>query len=360
MNLGSSPAVHSSTAVLRSPLRIACALALAAVVVALTIALRRAPFASPAAAIVPALAVVPTLSAHEPIQPIPKPAIQDPGRLALGARLFGDVRLSSDGKVSCASCHDIARGGVDQRTTSVGAGGVLGAFNTPTIFNAALNPKQFWDGHADTLEDQIDGPVQSPREMGSRWPDLIAKLTSDVSYMANFRRVYSGPPTPERVKDAIATYERTLVMRNSRFDRHLAGDPTALSAVELEGLALFKSYGCASCHQGRNVGGNVFEVLGILGDYFAERGTPITPEDLGRYNVTKRPEDRFRFRVPSLRLVALTPPYLHDGSVKTLEDAIRIMGRFQLGEDIPPPHVTAIAAFLQTLSGSYDPQGAAP
>jgi cytochrome c peroxidase len=295
----------------------------------------------------------PQAHADTPFEPIPAPPAQRSIEVALGARLFDDTQLSADGTVACATCHDLAHGGADGRATAVGIGGTVGTLNTPTVFNAALNPKQFWDGRAHSLEDQIDGPVQNPREMGSRWSDVVAKLDHDTAYVASFRAVYEGGITPARIKSAIAAYERTLVTRGSRFDRYLSGDAAALTAQETEGLRLFQSYGCVTCHQGRNVGGNLFEKLGIVSDYFAERGTALTTEDLGRYNVTKREDDRFVFRVPSLRLAVLTPPYLHDGAATTLEEAVILMGRYQLGEELPPADVAAIAAFLGTLAGTY-------
>ncbi|MDB4945334.1 MAG: yhjA [Labilithrix sp.] len=292
---------------------------------------------------------------RQPIQPVPRPAPEDPRRVGLGAMLFADARLSADGSVACATCHDLGRGGADGRVRSTGAGGAQPFLNTPTIFNVALNPRQHWDGRADQLEAQIDEPITSPRIMNMTWDALVTRLSADPVYGRAFERAYGGPPTAHRIRNALATYERTLVLQDSPFDRYLGGDAAALTREQLEGFALFKSYGCASCHQGRNVGGNVFEVLGIVGDYFAVRGTPILPSDLGRFNVTKRPEDRFRFRVPSLRAAALTPPYLHDGTAATLADAVRAMGRFQLGATIPAGDVDLLVAFLGSLVGTYVP-----
>ncbi len=244
---------------------------------------------------------------HDALQPVPAPAREDPRKVALGARLFTDRRLSGDGTLSCATCHDLAHGGADGRPTAIGIGGAVGHLNTPTVFNAALNPKQFWDGRSVTLEAQVGGPIEHPSEMGSRWADVVERLERDPETAAAFEAIYAGKPTRAGIEDAIATYERTLIMRGSRFDRYLGGETNALGTKEQEGFRLFKSYGCVTCHQGRNVGGNLFERLGIVGDYFEDRGTEILREDLGRYNVTKRPEDRFRFRVPSLRLATSRP-----------------------------------------------------
>jgi cytochrome c peroxidase len=273
-----------------------------------------------------------------------------PAKVALGRRLFSDKRLSADATIACADCHDLARGGADGRPHSIGVGGRLGEVNAPTVFNAGANPKQFWDGRADSLESQIDGPIQNPKEMAATWPDVVAKVAADPSYAAGFS-IYRDGVTPANIKDAIASFERTLVTSGSRFDAYLAGDEHALSRNELNGYAVFKSYGCANCHQGRNVGGNVFEPLGLMGDYFGDRGGEITQADLGRFNVTGRPEDRFRFRVPSLRLVALTAPYFHDGSIGTLETAIVTMARYQLATELSAAEVAAIAEFLGSLAG---------
>lgn len=286
----------------------------------------------------------------EPIRPIVAPEGLDPARVTLGRRLFADPRLSADDTVSCASCHDLTRAGVDDRKVARGIRGAEGLVNTPTVFNAHLNPKQFWDGRADSLEDQIDGPIHNQAEMGASWPLILSKLAGDRNLVAAFQRSYADGLQARNIKDALATFERSLVTTDSRFDRHLAGVPGALSPAELEGYALFKSYGCVSCHQGRNVGGNVFEHLGVFGDYFQDRGGPVTVADLGRFNVTRRQEDRFKFRVPSLRLVTHTSPYFHDGQVGTLTEAIRIMGRYQLGLEIPRGDIERIAAFLGTLS----------
>jgi cytochrome c peroxidase len=305
----------------------------------------------------PATAEAPdTLRGDQPIQPIAAPPWRDRGKVDLGRRLFADRRLSRDDSISCLSCHDLATGGADGRPVAVGVGGAIGPVNTPTVFNADLNIKQFWDGRADTLEDQIDGPIQNPKEMDTTWTAVVAKLERDPRYRADLGHLYASGVTVANIKDAIATYERTLVTQNARFDRYLAGDPAALSRDEVDGYAAFKSYGCVSCHEGRNVGGNLFQSLGILGDYFADRGGPVSQSDLGRFNVTRRPEDRFKFRVPSLRLVTLTAPYFHDGRVATLQQAIRLMARYQLGKQIPPADIDHIAAFLGALAGGYVPE----
>jgi cytochrome c peroxidase len=226
----------------------------------------------------------------------------------------------------------------------------IGSINAPGVYNAALNFAQFWDGRARTLEEQVDGPVTNPLEMGSRWEDVTAKLERDPATAAEFRAAFSDGVTPSNVRTAIADFERTLLTRDSPFDRFLAGDRAALGAEARAGYETFKSVGCTSCHQGANVGGNMFQRFGVLGDYFADRGN-IGEADYGRFNVTKNEADRFVFRVPSLRNVEHTAPYFHDGSAETLEQAVQVMARYQLGRRLKDEQLRAIVAFLKSLSG---------
>lgn len=288
----------------------------------------------------------------EPIKPIPTEPVVDRAKAALGDRLFHDGRLSKDDSVSCATCHDLERGGDDGRRVSEGVGGALGAINAPTVFNVGFNFKQFWDGRADTLEAQVDGPVQSSVEMGSLWPDVIGKLYRDDTYPAQFAMIYDDGINRENVKNAIAEFMRSLTTPGSRFDDWLAGNAEALDAQELRGYDLFKSYGCASCHQGANVGGNMFQTFGVLNDYFTRRGN-ITEADRGRFNVTGNQADMHAFKVPSLRMAAHTAPYLHDGRAETLRDAVDIMFEFQLGREAPDADKDAIVAFIRTLAGDF-------
>jgi cytochrome c peroxidase len=298
-------------------------------------------------------------TSREPILPLEAPPRLDRlgrARARLGSRLFSERRLSEDDSLACSGCHDLAHGGSDARRVAVGVHGRVGVVNTPTVFNADLNVKQFWDGRADGLEAQIDGPVLNVNEMATTWVTVVRKLEADPSYVSEFAAVYpTDGITAGTVRGAIVAFERTLRTTGSRFDRFLTGEVGALSPLESRGYERFKSYGCVSCHQGRNVGGNLFERLGVMGDYFGERDGAIQPSDLGRYNVTMREEDRFKFRVPSLRLVAMTAPYFHDGRAATLEEAVVLMARYQLGESLPSEDVAAIVAFLGTLAGTYDP-----
>jgi cytochrome c peroxidase len=287
-----------------------------------------------------------------PIQPLPEGSPLDARKVALGKRLFNDTLLSKDGSISCASCHDLSHGGADSRKVSIGVDGAQGEINAPTVFNSSLNFKQFWDGRADTLEQQIDGPVNHPKEMASTWADVVAKLGANASYSEAIRAIYTDGVSPENVRDAIATFERSLKTPNSRFDRFLEGDTTALDATERQGYELFGEIGCITCHQGANLGGNTFQTFGLAHNYFEDRGG-ITKADLGRFNVTGKERDKFKFKVPTLRNIAETAPYFHDGSAATLNDAVQIMARYQLGHDLEQGEADQICAFLRTLTGDY-------
>ncbi len=294
----------------------------------------------------------PASAAVEPITPLPQTVSLDDRKVELGRRLFHDVKLSGDGTVSCANCHSLSGGGVDRLVRSRGIGGKEGGINAPTVFNSGFNFRQFWNGRAETLEEQVDGPLQHPAEMGATWPQAIATLSKDEAYRTGFAAIYSDGIQPHNVRDAIATFERSLVTPNSRFDRFLRGERTALNEEEQAGYRLFKQLGCISCHQGMNIGGNTYQKLGVMEDYFSVRGN-INEADLGRFSITKQEEDRYFFKVPSLRNIALTPPYLHDGSAKSLEEAVRVMARYQLGEQISTGDLKKIVAFLHTLTGEY-------
>lgn len=290
------------------------------------------------------------IAAQEPITPIPLTVDVDRDKARLGQKLFNDVRLSSDNSISCAHCHVLQLGGADNQPRSNGMSGRMGNINTPTVFNSGLSFVQFWDGRARTLEHQIDGPVTNPVELGTNWDEVTTKLKQDRKLLQQFKDSYQEGITADTIKESIASFERTLLTPNSRFDDYLRGNPNAITEQEKKGYQLFKGYGCISCHQGVAVGGNMYEKMGIVHDYFYERGN-VTKADYGRFNVTKKEEHRFEFKVPSLRLVALTPPYFHDGSVETLEEAVKTMAYFQLGRPIPDEDVDLIVEFLKTLSG---------
>ncbi|GHT89685.1 hypothetical protein AGMMS49545_00600 [Betaproteobacteria bacterium] len=293
---------------------------------------------------------VPAARLDEPLSPLRVPTGLDEQKVALGRQLFHDPRLSKDNSISCASCHDLARGGVDRLPRSIGVGGQTGEVNAPTVYNASLNFRQFWDGRAATLEEQAGGPVVNPVEMAATWEEVLPKLQADKEIAARFRAIYNSVPTAATVQNAIAEFERSLITP-SRMDRWLLGEADAITDKELEGYRAFRRHGCVACHQGENVGGNLFQRFGVMQDYYAGRKVDDNDPDLGRFRVTKREEDRFVFKVPGLRNVALTPPYFHDASAATLEEAVTKMGRYQLGVDLPSEDVQSIVWFLHTLTG---------
>lgn len=286
------------------------------------------------------------------LQPIPLHTDLDDEVVRLGELLFHDKRLSADDTVSCASCHDLDRGGVDGTRVSVGINGAIGTINAPTVFNAAYSFTQFWDGRAATLEEQVDGPTHGANEMGSSWAQIIGKLGKDAALTQRFRKAFADGWTPNNIRTAIATFERSLITPNSSFDRFLRGEAGALSPEALQGWKSFQNLGCIACHQGVALGGNMFQRFGVLGDYFEGRGK-LTKADLGRFNVTKLEHDRHVFKVPSLRNVARTAPYFHDGSAPTLEQAVSVMARYQLGRELNEHDREAIVAFLESLTGEY-------
>jgi cytochrome c peroxidase len=282
------------------------------------------------------LAQTPGLQAptgEEPITAVPLPPAADPLKLALGERLFADPRLSHDGSRACISCHDIRTNGASTSRLDKTIYGTNLPLNTSTIFNASLSFRLNWEGSFRTLEAQAESALENQRAMGRSIEEVLGKLSADPDIQQQFSRAYGHGPDRASLLDAIATYERSLLTPGSRFDRWLSGDAAALSAGEHNGYQLFKSIGCVSCHQGVNVGGNLLERHGI----FHPLASP-NPEIL---------------RVPSLRNVATTPPYFHDGSTPTLDEAVRKMGAAQLDRILSDQQVEAIVAFLNTLTGTY-------
>ena len=288
----------------------------------------------------------------EALKPLPPVAQLDPAKVELGRQLFNEPRLSVNNTLSCASCHHLESGGADNKPFSIGFDGKPVEINTPSVFNASLNFKQFWNGRVDTLEAQVEQVVISPVEMGSDWKTVVQNLSALPVYLAAFKQAYPDGVTAANVQNALATYERTLLSSNSRFDQYLLGNTDILTTEEKYGYQRFKDYGCIACHQGVNIGGNMFQKFGVMGDYFKVRGNP-TDSDLGRYLVTKDEEDRNVFKVPSLRNVAVTAPYFHDGSANTLEEAVDVMFKFQLGRIPSAEDKTLIIKFLKTLTGEW-------
>lgn len=274
----------------------------------------------------------------------------NPKMVQLGGRLFFDPRLSENRKISCASCHNVSNGGSDELKHSIGLGGVPGKVNTPSVLNSRFNIAQFWDGRAPSLEVQARGPFENSEEMSHSLDRVIALVKSNKYYAETFSDLFEDGVNEENLLAAIATYERSLVTVGSRFDRWLAGDRDALSQEEYDGYLLFKNLGCIACHQGRSMGGNLFQKFGVLKSYFQDKEN-IEEADFGRYNVTKEESDKHVFKVPSLRTVVLTAPYFHDGSANTLREAIQIMGEYQLGRNLSEDETSKIEAFLGSVLG---------
>lgn len=267
-------------------------------------------------------------------------------KVALGKSLYFEKRLSKSGKISCNSCHMLDKFGVDNEPTSPGHGGARGARNSPTVFNAGLHKTQFWDGRAADLEEQAKGPVLNPVEMAM--PDeaaVVATLEGIPGYVEAFKKAFPNEEKPvsfDNFAKAVAAFERTLTTP-SPFDAFLGGDLTALNKDQLDGLETFKAQSCQTCHMGTAIGGASFEKLGKV--------VPYTTQDIGREEVTKSEADRHLFKVPSLRNVAKTGPYFHDGSIGDLKQAVTLMAKHQLGNDLSPEEATKIVAFLESLTG---------
>jgi len=285
----------------------------------------------------------------EPIRPLLAPSQLNADKVQLGKSLFHDKSLSADNSLSCASCHDIGNGGDDGRVRSFGIKNQVGTINSPTVINSVFNSNYFWDGRSSSLADQVAGPIHNPLEMGSNWNEVIAKLKGNPERVKGFKHVYGTTINASNIADAIAEYERALVSTGSLFDLFLEGQSDAITDGAKRGYAIFKEVGCISCHQGQNIGSNAFQQFGVMGDYFAERGS-ITTEDYGRFNVTGREIDRHYFKVPTLRNVEITSPYFHDGNATNLDDAVRIMARYQLGFELSNDEVNVIVEFLVSLT----------
>ncbi|MCC6155142.1 MAG: heme-binding domain-containing protein [Candidatus Hydrogenedentes bacterium] len=287
------------------------------------------------------------------LQPLPKSVEVNVPKAAIGNKLFHDKRLSKDDTVACASCHALEKGGTDRTQYSTGVGGAVGGINSPTVYNSGLQFIQFWDGRAANLQEQADGPVNNPIEMASNWPEAFAKLSEDAAFMQEFIAVYPDGLSKENCTNAIAEFERTLITPDCKFDRYLRGETAALNEQELAGLGIFKDVGCATCHAGKLMGGQSFERMGRKADYFETRGQKMTDADNGRFNVTKNEADRHAFKVPTLRNVAVTGPYLHDGLQTDLAKVVEIMAADQLGKTLKSDEITEMVSFLNTLTGEY-------
>lgn len=286
-------------------------------------------------------------------------------KVSLGQALYFDPRISSTGTVSCNSCHNVMEGGDDSRPTSMGVHGKVGGRSAPTVWNAAFYSTQFWDGRANTLEDQAKGPMTNPIEMGMKDHDTVMdRLKQIPGYKAMFRKAFGNDDmTIDQAAMAIAAYERTLITPNSAYDRFVKGDAKALTANQQKGMKLFAEIGCASCHSGP----------AFNGQHGIEVGTPVLMKfptftnnnyvkkydfmsDRGREEVTGKATDAYLFRIPTLRNIALTAPYFHNGKVSDLPTAVKVMAKTQLNQDLSKKQVEQIVAFLNGLTGEFPEQ----
>jgi cytochrome c peroxidase len=274
-----------------------------------------------------------------------------PAKVELGAMLYFDRRLSASHAISCSSCHNIGLGGVDAQETSIGHGWQRGGRNAPTVFNAVFNTAQFWDGRATDLEKQAGGPLVNPVEMASPPEHVVEQLAGIPGYVAAFRTAFPGesqPVTLANGEKAIAVFEASLITPNAPFDRYLNGDASALTAAQKQGLQLFIDKGCATCHNGINVGGGMYAPFGVVENPGAEL---LPPGDKGRFSVTKSVSDEYVFKVPTLRNIALTAPYFHTGRAWDLRQATAVMGVSQLGAQLTAEETERVAVFLESLTG---------
>lgn len=306
-------------------------------------------------------------SMHEAAQMIFKPlpsqydSAENPitaAKVELGRLLFFDRRLSKSQTLSCATCHDLQRFGVDGLPVSPGHKGQLGKRNAQSVYNAGNHVALFWDGRAKNLEEQAKGPLLNPAEMAMPDAAAVEKVVRSIpGYAPLFTRAFPGATEPisfDTITQAIAAFERTLVTP-SRFDEYLKGKETALTEAERQGLLTFMSLGCMVCHKGEGVGAGMYQALG-----FAVKVPVEFMADQGRFEVTKRDDDKNRFRVPSLRNIEKTGPYLHDGSLKTLDETVLFMGRYQLGKDLTKEELVSVITFLKSLTGTVPKNVSAP
>ncbi len=315
-----------------------------------------APTASASAAPAPKPAFDPSVMAV--FQPLPRSADlpgTNPDRVALGKMLYFDARLSKNHDVSCNSCHKLDAFGVDGTPTSVGHKQQHGTRNSPTVLNAAIEFRQFWDGRAATVEDQATGPMQNPVEMASDDKLVVATVSSMPEYVTRFAKAFpdeKAPITMKNVGIAIGAFERKL-LTPGRLDKYLEGDHSAMTEPELLGAQKFVQTGCTTCHMGPGVGGSMYQKAGLVHPWPNQK-------DQGRYEDTKNDADRMMFKVPSLRNVAKTAPYFSDGSVASLDEAVHMMAHYQLGKELSPKDVKSIVTFLDVLTAAPPPDLVAP
>ncbi|WP_119977653.1 cytochrome-c peroxidase [Shewanella algidipiscicola] len=301
---------------------------------------------TPVAIILASLLSMSAASAGEPIEPIKPAVITNPDKVELGKMLFFEPRLSMSGFISCNSCHNLSTGGVDALPTSIGHHWQEGPINSPTVLNADYMLAQFWDGRAADLKAQAAGPIANPKEMAYTHELAVDTIASMPAYVARFNHVYASDEVNiDRITDAIAAFEKTLVTPNSPFDLYLTGDADAIDAEAKAGYQLFKDKGCVSCHNGPAVGGTMYMKMGLVKPFHTDNPAQ------GRKDVTGNEADKYVFKVPTLRNIELTYPYFHDGSVWTLEEAVDTMADIQLGQKLSDAEINQMVAFLKTLTG---------
>jgi len=283
---------------------------------------------------------------NEPIKVIEPATGLNSKMVELGKKLWFEPRLSKSNAISCNSCHNLAKGGVDNLPSSIGHKWTIGPINSPTVFNAELNIAQFWNGRAKDLKAQASGPIDNPKEMASTHTLAVETINSIDQYKIDFEQVFGrNKITIDAIATAIAEFEKTLRTPNAPFDLWLKGDDNALTSQQKEGYFLFKNIGCTACHSGALLGGNTYQKMGIVKPYKTNNS------DIGRAAVTGNDEDKFYFKVPTLRNISLTYPYFHDGSVWSLKEAVYIMGEIQLGNKLSDDDSNKIVAFLESLTG---------
>jgi cytochrome c peroxidase len=291
--------------------------------------------------------------------PTPSTNLNYKAKIDLGKQLYFDGRLSKSGAISCAFCHNPGTGFADPRQTSIGIGGGVGGRQSPTVYNTAFNHVQFWDGRARSLEEQAIGPIQNPIEMGETHENVVSKLKKLKGYQQQFRAVFGTEVSLQGIAEAIAAYERTVISTNSSFDKYAAGDTKAMDESAVRGMALFKGKArCILCHNGPNFTDNQFHNLGV------PQVGPMK-EDLGRYNVSKAEKDKGAFKTPTLRSITETAPYMHDGALKTLEEAVDFLNTGGGANpnlstlvkplNLTPEEKTDLVTFLKALTGEAIP-----
>jgi cytochrome c peroxidase len=284
-----------------------------------------------------------------PIQPLPKIAYINKDWVILGKALFHSPLLSRDNSIACINCHDINNGGDDGFPISFGINNRKGFRNTPSILNSSLNFRQFWDGRNVSLVEQVHGPIHNPTEMDTNFTEIINKLKKETMFVDAFEKLDDEGITEKNIIQAIVIYEESLLSPNAAIDRYLLGDKLALTLQQKKGLMKFEQFGCVTCHQGRNIGGNIYQKLGRINE-----APKHLLKDTGRYQVTNDLSDLHVFKVPSLRNVALTAPYFHNGSVGNLSDAVKLMAKLQLGLIISQEDTDDIVALLHAFTGDVN------